>query len=74
MDYVMKVSKIKLLRIEKGIKLWELAAAIGVSETMLSKIENKRICPKHKTLLKISSELGVEMAALIDPTLDSNDQ
>lgn len=52
--------KIKLLRLNKGIKQIELARIAGISNTYLSDIEKGRTNPSIKTLVKIAHALGVE--------------
>ena len=50
-------SKIRKLRLEKGITQIELAKKAGISNTYLSDIENERTNPSLKTLLKIAKAL-----------------
>ena len=50
-------SKIRKLRLEKGITQIELAKKAGISNTYLSDIENERTNPSLKTLFKIAKAL-----------------
>jgi putative transcriptional regulator len=61
----MSVSKIKIRRIEKGIKQWELASKIKVSESLLSKIETGRRQPSPRIVRKIALALGVSLSELV---------
>ena len=58
--------QIKRIRVEKKIKQNELAAAINVEKTNLSRIEAGRTNPTLWTLLKISKALNVSVAELVD--------
>lgn len=58
--------QIKRIRLEKKIKQSELAAAIDVEKTNMSRIESGRTNPTLWTLLKISKALKVSVAELVD--------
>ncbi len=55
----MKLTKIKLYRLERGIFQWEVAKKIGIPESQLSKIENGRIAPSQDLVKKIAAALEV---------------
>jgi transcriptional regulator with XRE-family HTH domain len=59
--------EIKAVRNHRQMTLADLAAASGVSLSMLSKIENGAISPSLKTLDRLSQALGVAMSALFIP-------
>ena len=48
---------LKTMRLSKGIKQRELAESIGISEMVLSLIENNQVLPKPETLQKIALKL-----------------
>lgn len=58
---------IKKYRIQKGILQQDLAAVCNMEIPNMSRIENGRTNPTLKTLLKISSSLGVEIIDLLKP-------
>jgi transcriptional regulator with XRE-family HTH domain len=53
--------KLRQLRRLKRLRLKELATAVDLSESMLSKIENNRVKPAHHTLAKLADALGTEL-------------
>ena len=55
----MKLTKIKLYRLERGIFQWEVAKKIGIPESQLSKIENGRVAPSQDLVKKIAAALEV---------------
>lgn len=55
----MKLTKIKLLRMQRGIFQWEVAKKIGIPESQLSKIENGRVAPSQDLVKKIAAALEV---------------
>ncbi len=58
---------IKKYRVQKGILQQDLAAICNMEIPNMSRIENGRTNPTLKTLLKISSSLGVEIVDLLKP-------
>ena len=54
--------KINGLRKSRGVSLKELAERTGLSETVMSQIEDDIVAPPIPALLKISKALGVEIA------------
>ncbi|MBF0440689.1 MAG: helix-turn-helix transcriptional regulator [Oligoflexales bacterium] len=57
----MKLTKLKLLRMQNGLNQWELANLIGISETHLSRIENGRATPTADLSIKLATALGVSI-------------
>ena len=57
-------TRVKMLRITKGISQTELAKQIGVTQTHLSNIENGKNYPNSETIEKIAKGLGVEVFEL----------
>ena len=56
--------KLKIIRIEKGIKQKDLAARCNMRQATISDIENGRIKnPRIDTLRAIAKELGVPLEA-----------
>ena len=60
----MGVSSIKLARLRSGMRQWDLAKQIGISETQLSKIETGRVKPGRDLLVRIAAALGVAWETL----------
>jgi hypothetical protein len=48
----MILTKIKLARMQQGIRQWDLAQRAGISESRLSKIETGRIVPSSSIILQ----------------------
>lgn len=60
------LTKLKLVRLERGYKLWKVAGAIGCSESLISKWENGALCPEP-WLKKLASFYGVFPEDLMEP-------
>src|SRR5436309_12102753 len=58
--------RVKKLRAERGWSLEELAAASGVSRSMLSEIERERANPTLSVTYRIASAFGLTMHDLIE--------
>jgi transcriptional regulator with XRE-family HTH domain len=56
---------IRSIRLDKGIKQFELAKKAGISISYLCEIENGKSVPSLKTLLKIAKALKVDCSVLI---------
>ncbi len=54
--------KIKGLRRKKALSIHELSEKTGLSDTLISQIENDQISPPISTLMKIASALDIEIA------------
>lgn len=61
----MRLTKIKLLRLRKGLLQWELARRVGIGESQMSKIETARVVPADDVLKRIAEALEVPVAALL---------
>jgi transcriptional regulator with XRE-family HTH domain len=57
-------SKIKLLRLNKELRMADLAATAECSESLLSKIENGRVTPSLALLHRLATALGTTVAWL----------
>lgn len=57
-------SRIRKVRVEKGLTIRSLASSIGLTETSLISIENSRTAPSLPTLRLLSEALGVTVAFL----------
>ena len=65
-DYIAYVcSRVKELRIQKGMKQIDLASVIGIDDSNLRRLENNRTSPTLKTLYRISKALEVDLADLL---------
>lgn len=60
-------ASIRSARLLKGLKLRDIAAQAGCSESLLSKIENGHVTPALPTLMRIAQTLQVPVAALFSP-------
>ena len=52
---------VKITRKSMGLKQYEMAYMLGVSNHTISKLESGKIIPKVKTLRKMSKFLGVNL-------------
>jgi transcriptional regulator with XRE-family HTH domain len=57
--------KIRVVRKSKGFSLKQVAEGAGVSQSLISQIENDRVDPSLSTLRKIALTMGVPVFALI---------
>ena len=58
-------SKIRALRLDKGISQMELGARIGKDDTSISRLENGKVNPTYTYLLQIAEGLGISIAELL---------
>lgn len=58
--------RLRQIRKEKGMNQESLAAAIGMSQSNISEIENGRHNPTLDTLTKIADALGVPVSGLFE--------
>ncbi|TKG88485.1 helix-turn-helix domain-containing protein [Puteibacter caeruleilacunae] len=65
--------KVREVRLEKGLKLIEVAKAASVSKGLLSKIENGRTIPSLPVLLKIIQALKVDLTVFFEGIEDGVD-
>lgn len=61
--------RIAALRTLRGDKQYEFAAQAGISQPMLSRIEDKGQIPSVKTLSRICGLFGITLNELVPPTL-----
>jgi transcriptional regulator with XRE-family HTH domain len=59
-------SRLRRLRQAQGLSLRQLANKIGCSESMLSKVETRKVDPSLTLLQRIATALGVNVAAFFD--------
>lgn len=57
--------RVRMIRKRKGITQTELAAAMRVAQSHMSKIEGNIVAPKPETILKIAKALDVPLSELI---------
>ena len=57
--------RVRMIRKRKGITQTELAAAMHVAQSRMSKIEGNVVAPKAETILKIAKALDVPLSELI---------
>ena len=60
---------IRLLRIQKGLSAKALAERVGVSPSLISKVEHDVTSSSHDTLRAIAVELHVSLSDLVGPEL-----
>lgn len=58
--------RLRVLRLERGLTLRELAGRIGKSESYLSKLENGKLNPSLASLKKIADALGRPLVHLFE--------
>ena len=56
--------RIKLVRVERGKQLKEVAEAAGMQPSQLSRIESSKTDPKWSTVERIARALGLEVSEL----------
>ena len=65
--YIMEVGKvIKIKRIEKDLKVKELASKVDITEQYMSNIEHGKRNPSLKLLKKLAKELGCSVCEFIE--------
>lgn len=64
-------TRIRVMRLEKGIQQQQLASDIGVSPSTLSQIELNNRPPTFEQLEKISRELGADIRSFSDRESES---
>lgn len=62
----MKLTKLKQIRLNAGLKAIELADSINLAKSTMSEIENCKISPNFKTAINIADALNVSVYDLID--------
>ena len=63
--YATSLSRIKLVRMHRGLRQVDVARRIEVSESYLSKIETGRVTPSDVLLDKIAEALDVDASDLV---------
>lgn len=67
-DEPLKVgSKLRALRQARGLSLEQVARAIGVNKSFVSKLEHDAVAPSVASLLKFCDAVGVRPGSLFDP-------
>ncbi len=59
------MSRIKLVRLHRGLRQIDLSRRVGVSESYLSKIETGRVAPSDVLLVKLAEALDVDAMKLL---------
>lgn len=65
----MRLTKIKLKRLESGRQQIEVAQAARISRSRLSEIENGHVVPRADELVRLAATLGCETRALSNGTV-----
>lgn len=65
-------NELKKIRLNKKLTLVELSNLSGVGKSTISDIENGKINPSVKTVIKLSKSLGVESETLFKETSANN--
>lgn len=60
----MGLSRIKLVRLQRGLRQWDVARAAGVTESYLSRLETGRVEPSSELLERLAAVLGVSPQTL----------
>jgi transcriptional regulator with XRE-family HTH domain len=58
--------RVRQLRLARNLRLKDLAAAAGCSESLLSRVENNLTSPSLATMHRLAKALGVSVVALFD--------
>jgi transcriptional regulator with XRE-family HTH domain len=64
-------SRLRRVRLERGLSLRGAAVQVGVTKETLSDLERARRHPHPPTLAKIAKGYGVEISDLLGPMVDS---
>lgn len=64
--------KIKKIRKEKGITQKQLADILGIKQSSICDLENKKTPPKTSTLSRVADALGVPLVLLLDDDLSAD--
>lgn len=67
-------TKIRALRIQRRLKVYEAAKEMGVSSAYLSAIETGAACIGSRALIRICLYYGVQLNDILEDTLSSNNQ
>lgn len=66
-DLLLKIGeRIKELRTEKGISQQELAAALDIEKSNMSRLESGRVNMGVRTIYRIAQALDISMSELLD--------
>ena len=60
------LTKVKLRRLQRGLRQWDVARQVGIGESHLSKIETGRVQPPSELLEKIATVLDVAPEDLVE--------
>ncbi|SDF42023.1 helix-turn-helix domain-containing protein [Sporolituus thermophilus] len=60
-----KLTKMKILRMQKGLTQHDLAKMLGVSQSYVAKVENEQIKPTQDILLALAEVLGCRPDELV---------
>jgi transcriptional regulator with XRE-family HTH domain len=66
-EYLEVGERLRLARMARGLKMHEVAKAVGCSVSLISKYESEAAMPSLSTLHKIVGILGTNISALFDP-------
>jgi len=66
-DHVLIGSRIRLARLAKGLTLRTVAAAAGLTQGYLSKVERDQVSPSVASLVTICRVVGLRVGDLFDP-------
>lgn len=70
----MEIGKaVKILRKNIGLKQFELAALIGISNNAISQIETNRVIPNKTTIKKLVEVLKVPMSLMLWLSIEDED-
>lgn len=63
----MLISHIRAYRINKGISQRELSRMSGVTQNIISRMENHLAVPEFKTLIKLAETLNLDIEIIVKP-------
>jgi len=62
----MKLTKFKIMRLQRGFTQWEIGKRLNMRETEISKIENGKLIPSPALAFRIAKVLGTEPEFLFE--------
>jgi transcriptional regulator with XRE-family HTH domain len=72
LDNILIGAKLRHARMLLKLRLKDVAASVGCSESMLSKVENDQVKPSLKILHRLAAELNTSIGALFSNIDDAN--
>lgn len=65
LEVITMLTKLRLIRLQKGLKQKAVATLIGIHDSYLNKIENNSVKPTEEILIKLSKVYEIHIKELI---------